>query len=334
MVFEFILAGCTCTSTLSPNRVYQECLSDRHLFFSFSNFRSSSLTLTLPLPLPLPLPSAYMHLEVPGRALLDNLLPREEVGVLLVRADGQGVLLPQVRSQVAVRAPQGVEHGLDEVTGGTRVSAGTRVAIGDSGKVEDLLANGGGHKSSSAGGRNQPDANGSALSCHLGRDGVGLVGHTSPVASADWNDIELGNGDGSTDGVGHLGSALHAKADVPGRVSDSHEGLEAGPLSGRRLLLHWHDPHDLIGEGEEMIDDLSLLHGDGMEEDLLDRGDASVLDKAPKLGDGGPDLLLTVSSSTATPASSTSTVSTAASESSSFSSFSHFFVYVKFLGVS
>jgi len=246
--------------------------------------------------------------------------------VLLERSDGDLLLLPEVGGQVSVGGPQGVEHGLDEVTGGPGVAGGGGVAIRDARKGEDLLSNGGRDEPGSAGGRNETNANGSALSVNLGGDGVGLVRHTSPVSTADGDDVQLGNGDRTTDSGGDLSGALDSKANVSGVVTDSDKSLEAGALTSTRLLLHGHDPHDLVGEGEEVIDDLRLLDGNGVEEDLLNGGDPAVLHQTSKLGDGSPDIALsTVSSaSTSTSAStSASTVISSSAEASSFSSFSH-----------
>ena len=47
--------------------------------------------------------------------------------------------------------------------------------------------------------------------------------------------------------------------------------LEAGALAGARLLLHWHDLHDLILEGgaQEVLHNLVLFHREGEQVDLL-----------------------------------------------------------------
>merc|ERR1712000_22621 len=45
-------------------------------------------------------------------------------------------------------------------------------------------------------------------------------------------------------------------------VTDADVGLEAGALTGRSLLLHWHDLQDVIVElasREEQVDNLELL---------------------------------------------------------------------------
>lgn len=57
--------------------------------------------------------------------------------------------------------------------------------------------------------------------------------------------------------------ALDAKPDVSALVTDSHEGLETGDLTGGRHLLHGHDLHHLVlqlGPKEE-VHDLVLCYG-------------------------------------------------------------------------
>mmetsp|Transcript_17823 Transcript_17823/g.50522 ORF Transcript_17823/g.50522 Transcript_17823/m.50522 type:complete len:228 (-) Transcript_17823:203-886(-) len=211
-----------------------------------------------------------------------NLLLGEEVGVLLVRVGEDGVVLPQLRREVPVGGAEGVEEGLDGVAHGARVAAGAGVAIVDAGHVHELLAGRGGDEPRSARGRDETDADGSALSGDLARHGVRHPGHASPVPSSHGGDVELGGGDGAADGGGHFGGALDPEADVAGAVAHGHEGLEAGALAGGRLLLHGHDLHDLVLQLvlEEEVDDLGLLHRNGEEEDLLDARDLALLHEA------------------------------------------------------
>ena len=228
-------------------------------------------------------------------------------------------VLPEVGGEEGVGLPEGEEHGLDEVTGGPGVAARGGVAVLDSGEGEDLFSDGGGDEAGSAGGGDEADADGAALSVDLGGDGVGHAVHAAPVSAADGDDVELGDDDGATDGVGNLTGALDSKANVSLVVTDGNKGLEAGPLSGRGLLLDGHDPHDLVVElsSEEVVDNLGLLDGDGVKENLLDGVDPSVLDKASELGDGGPDLLVPVPAVSAS--TSASSTATSPSKSSTFS---------------
>ncbi len=77
--------------------------------------------------------------------------------------------------------------------------------------------------------------------------------------------------------------------DSPVKVPDSDESLEPSPLSSRSLFLYRSDAHDLVFEcGEEHVDDLILLDGEGEEVDLLHRLDLAVLYESAELGDGDP----------------------------------------------
>jgi len=107
---------------------------------------------------------------------------------------------------------------------------------------------------------------------------VWKTGHTSPVSSSNWDDVQLGGDDGTSDGSGDFRGALNSKTDVSVVVSDGDEGLESGSLTGRTLLLDWHDSHDFVGESgaEEVINDLVLLNRNREKEDLFDGGDSSV----------------------------------------------------------
>ena len=66
------------------------------------------------------------------------------------------------------------------------------------------------------------------------------------------------------DGGGDLLGALDAEPDVAVVVPDGDERLEAGALSGARLLLHRHDLQHVVLEGgaQEEVDDLELLKGE------------------------------------------------------------------------
>mmetsp|Transcript_12386 Transcript_12386/g.19548 ORF Transcript_12386/g.19548 Transcript_12386/m.19548 type:complete len:285 (-) Transcript_12386:58-912(-) len=247
---------------------------------------------------------------------LCHLLFGQKVRVLLIRMRQNGILLPQFRCQVSVRRTKGVKDGLDKVTHGTCMTTRTRVAIVDTGHVQQLLSGGRGHQSGTARSGDQSNADGTAFSSHLTGDGVGKSGAFSPVSTSDGSDVELGGGDGSANGGGDFGTALDSKSNVSGGVSDGDEGLESSTLTGRRLLLHGHDLHDLVLKFvlQKVVNDLGLLDGDGKEKDLFDASDLSVLDETSKLGYGDPDVFVT------TGATSTSSAATAASTASATAS--------------
>lgn len=59
----------------------------------------------------------------------------------------------------------------------------------------------------------------------------------APVASADGQDGELGDGDGGTDGGRDFLGGLDTETDVTLGVTDDNDGLETGTLTGTGLLL-------------------------------------------------------------------------------------------------
>jgi len=80
--------------------------------------------------------------------------------------------------------------------------------------------------------------------------------------------------------------------------------------------------HDLVLElGQEVVDDLELLDGQGVQVDLLHAVDLAGLDQTAELGDGLPLLLLGLAAATATTtATATTAVTTSGSETAATSS--------------
>ena len=81
---------------------------------------------------------------------LFELLLGQKVRVFLEGKRQEGVLLPELGTEVSVGGSEGVEDGLDEVTHGTGVTTGARVAIGDTGHGHELLSGGRGNQSGTA----------------------------------------------------------------------------------------------------------------------------------------------------------------------------------------
>merc|ERR1719168_404958 len=192
------------------------------------------------------------------------------------------------------------------------------VAILNTSHHQELLGDGGRNDASTTGCRDQSHPDGSALSGHLRGNGVGFTDLVTPESSPDGNDGELGEGDGTTDGSGHLLAALNAKTNVSVVVTNSDESLESGSLTGSGLLLNRHDLQNLILEGgtKEVINDLELFDGQREEVDLLKKLDLSVLDQTAELGDGHP-LLIFLATATSTSASTATTATTVSATSSS-----------------
>ena len=133
------------------------------------------------------------------------------------------------------------------------------------------------------------NGDGTALAALLGGEGVRKTEVGTPVTATDGDDAELGDDDGGADSGSDFLGGLDAEADVALGVANEHNGLESGSLTGAGLLLHGLDLHDLILElGQEEVDNLVLLDGQGEEVDLLHGLDLAILDETAELGDGDP----------------------------------------------
>ena len=67
---------------------------------------------------------------------------------------------------------------------------------------------------------------GTTLAMDLAGDGMGLAELVTPVAATDWDDGELGQDDGATDGGGDFLGALDTKTDVAILVTDGDDSLK------------------------------------------------------------------------------------------------------------
>lgn len=157
--------------------------------------------------------------------LCHYLLLGQKVGMLLVRRRHQDTVLPELGTQVSVRAAERIKDGHDKVTHGTRVSTRRRVAISDTSHVQELLSCGRRDQTSTTGGRNETDATRTALARDLAGDSVGHAVDTAPVSTTDGGNVELGSGNGTTNGVSDFRRALDTETNVSLSVSDSDKGL-------------------------------------------------------------------------------------------------------------
>ena len=142
---------------------------------------------------------------------------------------------------------------------------------------------------------------------------MGSTGVGAPVSTTDGDQVHLSVDDAASDGSGNLLGSLDSEANVACSVTDSDVALEASALTGRCLLLHGHDLHDLVLEGgaDEVINDLVLLDWEGEKEDLLDRLDLALLDQTAKFGNRDP-LVLVIFLATSTASTSSSAVASSA----------------------
>jgi len=254
----------------------------------------------------------------------------KEVGVLLKRGLGESILGPHVGGEVGVGLLDGVEGGLGEVSKGLGVTTRRGENVLNTSESDELLGDTGGDDTSTTGSGDETHGDGTALSGDLGGDSVGRSELVTPVSTADRDDVQLGSNDGTTDGSGDFLGALDSKTEVTSSVSDDHEGLEAGTLTGRGLLLNRHDLHNLLLEltgsslihgGQEVVDDLVLLNREGVQVDLLELADLAILNETSKLSAGNPHLtsgisLLGTSRSRSSVSTSTSTASSTSTSTS------------------
>ena len=118
-----------------------------------------------------------------------------------------------------------IKSQLTEVSEGGGLSAGAGVAILQTGHTQELLGHGSGDDAGTPGGGDQAHVDGTALSVHLARDGVGLAELVAPVSAPDRDQGELGEDDGAADGGGDFLGALDSETDVAVVVTDGDESL-------------------------------------------------------------------------------------------------------------
>merc|ERR1719271_2302606 len=112
---------------------------------------------------------------------------------------------------------------------------------------------------------------------------------------ANRDEVQLRGDDAAADRRRDLLRGLLAQTDVAVAVADGHVAHEARALPGAGLPLHRHDLHHVILQvagREERIDDLELLDREGVQVDVLDRGDAALLHEAAELRARNPLLLV------------------------------------------
>lgn len=111
----------------------------------------------------------------------------------------------------------------------------------------------------------------------------------TPVTSSNRDDRQLGDNDRTSDSRSDFLGNLDTETDVSVEITDGDESLESGSLTGRGLLLDGRDRHDFVLQrGQELVDDLELLDGQGEEVDFLHGLDLAVVDQSTELGDGNP----------------------------------------------
>ena len=190
----------------------------------------------------------------------------EDVAVLLEGRPCESGLAPQVRGKESVCVGDSDEGSLQCVLKGLGGTSGCGVSILDTSQLQETLDSGRGDEAGTTGSGDKTDGDGTALAGLLGGERVRLTKVGTPVTTADGDDGELGDDDGSANGGRDFLGGLDTKTNVALGVTDDNDSLEAGTLTGTGLLLDGLDLHDLVLKlGEEEVDDLVLLDGERVE---------------------------------------------------------------------
>ena len=255
---------------------------------------------------------------------------------LLIRGLGEGSDFPEIRREELVGVGESVEGSLDEVTLCLGVTSRRGVDISNTGEGDHLLRSWGTDNGGTSGSWDKLHSNGSTLTGDLHWDGVRKSELVTPVASSNWNQGQLCGDDTTLNSVGNFLGGLNTETNVSVFVTDGDEGLEAGSLTGRGLLLDGHNLHDLLLErtrGEEMIDDLILLNGETMKIHLLERLNLAISNQTAQLSDGDPSLGFLASAALTLSFALTLTLSLSETLSESALSFLNFSHLRKFVGL-
>ena len=86
-------------------------------------------------------------------------------------------------------------------------------------------------------GNTHSDRYGTALATLLSGQRVRNTKVGTPVTSSDGQDAQLSNDDGSSNSSSNLLGGLDSETDVTLRITNDHNGLETGTLTGTGLLL-------------------------------------------------------------------------------------------------
>ena len=242
----------------------------------------------------------------------------EPVGVLgVVRLNGEG-LGPEIWGKISVGVREGDISGLQEVFSGSRVTRGLSIAILDTSEGEHLLGDGGADNTGTTGSGNELDTDGGALSSDLAWDGMDVTDLVTPITATNWHELELGVDESALNSDLHFLADLDAETNVASHVTDGDNSLEAGSLTSLGLLLDGDDLHDIVlelvlGALDELVNNTSLLDGNGVSVDLLEALDVVALYETAELGLGEPFVL-----GGATTATWAATATTAAEASAAF----------------
>lgn len=140
---------------------------------------------------------------------------------------------------------------------------------------------------------------------------MGLSQIRAPIPPSYRQNTQLSNDNRSPNRRRNLLTSLDPKPHMTLTIPNNHNCLEPRTLPRPRLLLHRFDLHDLIFEfGQEEVDDLVFLDGEGVKVDFLHGFDLAGFDEPAQFGDWLPFLLFGLVAGSAT-SSATTTASAA-----------------------
>jgi len=221
----------------------------------------------------------------------------QEVSVLLEWRLHEVSWFPEIWCQIAVGVAQSLKACLHEIALGLGVTTRGGEAITDTGKRQHLLAHRRANNVGTTRSRDQSDTHGTALAVHLEGHSVRETETSSPVSTSDWDQLQLGGNDSSSDGCCNFLGALGTKANVTILITNEDMANETIALTGRSHLLDRVDLHDFILQGtrgEEGINDLVFLDWQGVEVNVLNGVDLALLAQTSKLGHWHPLLLVSL----------------------------------------
>ena len=133
---------------------------------------------------------------------------------------------------------------------------------------------------------------------HFHWHSVGQADPVTPETSSDRDQVQLSSDDAATDSCCHLLRALGTQTDVAVGVAHQDVAHKSVGLTGGGHLLHGVNLQHLVLQASrrvEVINDLRLLDGQGVQVDLLQVVDLIVVHEPSQLGHRNPLLLLLLS---------------------------------------
>lgn len=212
----------------------------------------------------------------------------------VVEVFGNFSVVPEVRSDDGVGLHESLVGSTGEVTDSTGSTGGLSVDILDTSEFEETLDSGSGNDTGTTGSGDKTDHDGTSLRGNGTVEGVRLTDVGTPVTTTNGDDVELGSVDSTTDSESDFLGGLDTETDVTVFITNDNEGLEGGTLTGGALLLDGLDDKNVFTHlvfRDEVVNDLSFLDGERVEEDLFEGRNLTILDHTAELGGRNPFVL-------------------------------------------